>query len=90
MFQEILYSSLHISLFLVALSQERSELSTHYSARRFGCTVGWLLGCVSVNFFMDPLHDPQKIIGSRKFQNQNVFHIILSNFFLGPPPPSHW
>ena len=72
--------------FLVAPSHERSDLSGHHSVCRFVCLVGCLL-----TFWWDtpPPHDPQKTIGSQKFQNQNVFHIILSNFVLGvlPPPP---
>ena len=36
--------------FLVALSHERSDLSTHHSV----CGSVWLVGGMSVNFFMDP------------------------------------
>ena len=61
--------------FLVAPSYELSDLSTHYGICMLSC--GNIL--YKGNFFMDP----QKIIRSQKFQNQNVFHIILSNFFWG-------
>ena len=69
------------SIFLVAPSYELSDLSTHYGVYMYVC----MLSCGNIfykgNFFMDP----QKIIRSQKFQNQNVLHIILSNFFWRDP-----
>ena len=67
-------------LFSRAASPERSDLSTLYGVCMYVVLWKYFL---QREFF----HGPQKIIGSQNFQNQNVFHIILSNFFLGTPPP---
>ena len=65
--------------FLVALSQERSDLTGH-------CAVHWLTVCVwtvakNSNF--------QNFIEFQKFQTKFVFQAILSNFdfWTSPPPP---
>ena len=43
--------------------------------RYYVCTVAYLVGCLAVN-------------SHTKFQNENMFHIILNNFdFLTPDPP---
>ena len=46
----------------------------------------WSLWRVSVHLYLTE-GPPSQIIGSQKFQNQNVFQLILSNFSGGTPPP---
>ena len=79
-----------VLLFLVAPSYERSDLSSDHSVHRFGWLVGCMFGCL-LTFSQTPLPPPtpppHKIIGSQQFQNQNVFHVILSNFLGGDPLP---
>ena len=47
-------------------------------------------GCLSVCISQrdhPPPPPPPEIIGSQKFQNQNLFQLILSNLYGGDPPP---
>ena len=74
-------------LLLVAPSHERSDLSSDHSVGEFACLVGWLYGCLLTFARTSLPPTPHKIIRSQKFQNQNVFCIILSNFFLGGGTP---
>ena len=72
---------LHLLNFLVAPSLRAERLI--WSLWRVSV---WLVGWLFVSHRPPPPPAPE-IIGSQKFQNQNLFQLILSNFSRGDPPP---
>ena len=67
-------------MFLVAPSQERSNLSTHCVVR----PTGWLVVLTVTKF-----SNFQTFVGFQKIPKPYVFKDILSNFGFGPNPPPH-
>ena len=59
----------------------RCSISSHCGV----CTLVWLVGCIVGSLW--PLMKFQKFIRFQKFQNQNVFQAILSNFDFWTPTP---
>ena len=73
-----------------AAFHERSDLFGHYGVCMYVCVCVCACMHVCVCVTTPPHPTPQNFITSQKFQNEDMFQTILSNFFGGtPPPPPH-